>query len=74
MFYGRERELRQLREEINKQGQKSAVLIYGKRRVGKSTLIREAAKSFHGVVTQLSRSLGREPKRSLLQLCPHWYR
>ena len=50
MFYGRERELRQLREEINKQGQKSAVLIYGKRRVGKSTLIREAAKSFHGVV------------------------
>ena len=30
--------------------EKTAVLIYGKRRVGKSTLIKEAAKEFGGVV------------------------
>lgn len=49
MFYAREQELRALRTEF--QGtSKSASLVYGKRRVGKSTLIAEASKGFEGVV------------------------
>ena len=49
MFIGRTKELNELKVELltNK---KSAVLVYGKRRIGKSTLIKEAAKSFEGVI------------------------
>lgn len=50
MFVGREEELRELIDELNNWKHRSAVLVYGKRRVGKSTLIREAAKSFDGIV------------------------
>lgn len=49
MFYARERELKKLRKEVAGT-RKTAVLVYGKRRVGKSTLIAEAAKAFDGVV------------------------
>lgn len=50
MFIGREKELKDLTSELSKSNKKTAVLIYGKRRVGKSTLINEAAKLFDGVV------------------------
>lgn len=50
MFIGRQKELRQLSAELTGWKRKTAVLVYGKRRVGKSTLIKEAAKSFDGVV------------------------
>lgn len=50
MFIGREKELKALREELSSWNRRTAVLIYGKRRTGKSTLIREASKSFDGVV------------------------
>ena len=46
MFVGREEELKALSAELSAWKKKTAVLIYGKRRVGKSTLIREAAKAF----------------------------
>ena len=49
MFVGRTKELSLLKEEFNSP-KKSAVLVYGKRRVGKSTLIREASKDFNGLV------------------------
>lgn len=50
MFVGRERELKLLRDELGQWKRKTAVLVYGKRRVGKFTLIREAASSFEGLV------------------------
>ena len=50
MFIGRENELKALSAELSEWRKKTAVLIYGKRRVGKSTLIREAAKVFDGIV------------------------
>ena len=50
MFIGREKEIRALTEELSEWKRRTAILVYGKRRVGKSTLIREAAKSFDGVV------------------------
>ena len=50
MFIGREKELRQLNTELSSWKRKTAVLVYGKRRVGKSTLLSEAAKHFEGVV------------------------
>lgn len=50
MFIGREKELKELKTELSNWNKKTAVLVYGKRRVGKSTLINEAAKSFKGVV------------------------
>ena len=50
MFIGREKEYAQLTAELCSWKRRTAVLIYGKRRVGKSTLIREAAKSFDGIV------------------------
>ena len=50
MFIGREKELNELGTELSNWNKKTAVLIYGKRRVGKSTLIREAAKMFDGLV------------------------
>jgi len=51
MFVGREKELVKLRQVINTD-KKEAVLIYGKRRIGKSTLITEAAKDFDGIVIE----------------------
>lgn len=50
MFIGREKELMQLMKELSSWKRKTAILVYGKRRVGKSTLIAEAAKSFKGTV------------------------
>ena len=50
MFIGREKELNALSAELSSWEKKTAVLIYGKRRVGKSTLINEAAKVFDGIV------------------------
>lgn len=47
MFLGRKRELKELRDEFNRDG-KGAVLVYGKRRVGKSALLRESAKEYDG--------------------------
>lgn len=49
MFVGRVRELKQLREQFGREG-RTAILVYGKRRVGKSTLLLEAAKEFPGTV------------------------
>ena len=49
MFYARKKELASLTAQING-SRKCAVMIYGKRRVGKSTLIRQAARSFDGIV------------------------
>lgn len=50
MFIGRETELAELRSSLTDWKRKTAVLVYGKRRVGKSTLINKAADSFDGVV------------------------
>ena len=50
MFVGREKELSVLTTELSNWKKKTAVLIYGKRRVGKSRLIMEATKSFDGIV------------------------
>ena len=50
MFIGREKELRQLNAELSSWKRKTAVLVYGKRRVGKTTLLSVAAKRFEGVV------------------------
>ena len=50
MFIGRQKELQKISEELSNSQKKTAILIYGKRRVGKSTLIKEAAKNFDGVV------------------------
>lgn len=50
MFIGRKKELEQLEDNINNWKKKTAILMYGKRRVGKSTLIKEAAKKFDGTV------------------------
>ena len=50
MFIGREKELIAIRSEISSWDRRSAILLYGKRRVGKSTLIREAVKGFSGIV------------------------
>ena len=49
MFVAREKELRILHEAFAGKG-RSAVLVYGKRRVGKSALIAEAARDFDGIV------------------------
>ncbi|WP_353736221.1 ATP-binding protein [Ruminococcus sp.] len=50
MISGREKELRQLNAELSSWKRRTAVLVYGKCRVGKSTLLSEAAKRFEGVV------------------------
>lgn len=49
MFLCRKNELANLSAAFNS-GKKAAVLVYGKRRIGKSTLIKEASKSFKGVM------------------------
>jgi AAA+ ATPase superfamily predicted ATPase len=51
MFIGREAELKTLEKQFAAPS-RAAVLVYGKRRVGKSTLISQAAKSFHGTVIE----------------------
>lgn len=40
-FFGRERELARIEREIKSDGQ-SAILVYGRRRVGKSELIKQS--------------------------------
>lgn len=47
MFIGREKELALLTNQYNKTG--TAILLYGKRRVGKTTLIKESFKYFDGL-------------------------
>ena len=42
-FYGREKELRQIKEALEDKAAK-AILVYGRRRMGKTTLIKEAIK------------------------------
>ncbi len=49
MFIGRSDELARLREQLDSD-EKSVILVYGKRRVGKSTLISEAFRDYHGAV------------------------
>lgn len=49
MFIGRNKELSILKDQFSCK-KKSVVLVYGKRRIGKSTLIKEAAKTFKGTV------------------------
>ena len=49
MFLGRKKELDTLCNQLNRKG-KTAVLVYGKRRVGKTTLITKAASTFDGKV------------------------
>ena len=44
MFIGRKKELARLNRELRKDG-KTAILIYGRRRIGKTTLINEALKN-----------------------------
>ena len=51
MFVGREAELATLRGQFGANG-RTAVLVYGKRRVGKSTLIARAARDFEGAVVE----------------------
>ncbi len=49
MFIGREKELNQITEVIReKKGKAKGILVWGVRRCGKSTLIKEAMKSFDG--------------------------
>lgn len=50
MFVGRDKELQKIHNELSNWNRKSAILVYGKRRVGKSTLIMEASKSFDGII------------------------
>ena len=50
MFVGREKELRAISQELSDWDKRTAILVYGKRRVGKSTLIKEGAKGFDGIV------------------------
>ena len=53
MFLGRKSELGRLRKEIEKSG-KSAVLLYGRRRIGKTTLIEEALKGCSAKIIRFS--------------------
>ena len=49
MFIGREKELKELKEHLAAD-KKAAVLIYGKRRIGKTALIEQAEKDFDGTI------------------------
>ena len=44
MFVGRVKELQILKEELEKDS--SSILLYGKRKIGKTTLINKACKDF----------------------------
>ncbi len=59
MFIGRTKELHELTEKLNNDRFES-ILLYGRRRIGKTELIKEAAKSFNGTYIYY------ECKRSLL--------
>ena len=48
MFLGRERELKELTEKLSN-SKFEAILLYGRRRIGKTELIRRAAQSFEGL-------------------------
>ena len=50
MFISRKKELSELTSALSSWDKKTAVLIYGKRRTGKTTLIGEAARFFDGTV------------------------
>ena len=47
-FIGREKELQSIRNQLNQHGP-SALLLYGRRRVGKTTLLREALKDIDAI-------------------------
>ena len=47
MFFSRKKELAELREKLSGD-QFESILIYGRRRVGQTALIREAAGTYHG--------------------------
>lgn len=47
MFIGRKKELTSLTKELSSWEKRTAILVYGKHRVGKSTLIKEASRSFN---------------------------
>lgn len=49
MFIGRKKELTELHQELNS-SHKTSIMIYGKRRIGKSTLIQEASRDYEGTV------------------------
>ena len=49
MFIGREKELSELEEQFSSE-RKTSILIYGKRGIGKSTLISQAVRSYPGIV------------------------
>ena len=48
MFIGRENELAKIRKQL-KPDRKAAILIYGKRRIGKTSIIQQACKDFDGI-------------------------
>jgi AAA+ ATPase superfamily predicted ATPase len=48
-FYGRKEELSVLKEALDKKGFRG-ILLWGRRHIGKSTLISEAIKNFDGLV------------------------
>ena len=47
MFYGRKKEINLIKSIFNENNK--AILIYGKRRVGKTTLIKEAIKEYDSI-------------------------
>ena len=53
MFLGRQRELERLRKELSVE-RKSAILIYGRRRIGKTTLISEALRNTTGTIIRFT--------------------
>ena len=65
MFLGRQRELNLLRKELSRKN-KTAILIYGRRRIGKTSLISEALKSASGIIirfTAVPDELGENARR-----------
>lgn len=49
MFLGRKKELKEIKSQIES-SKKTAILVYGKRRVGKTSLIAESVKNYEGIV------------------------
>ncbi len=47
MFVGRHKEIQQIQQSL-KDDKSSAILIYGRRRIGKTSLINEALKQYTG--------------------------
>lgn len=48
MFVGRHKEIKQINEALTTD-KSSAILVYGRRRIGKTSLINEALKSYPGI-------------------------